>query len=242
MSKVISVTSGKGGVGKSSFSCLLGRALAAKGKATVILELDCGLRGLDIMLGVSDSVYDFNDILHGRCSIKDAVNYVPDCKNLSLINAPSQFERFPTKEEVSAICSALKTKYDFVIIDTTAGYGLTDALATVSDTILLLVTPDPICVRDAAIVAAVLRKNKAAELRLIINKVSKEALKKDMVPDLDAVIDGVGVHLLGVVKDQQDIWYSTAKGLPLSTGSLSERTFQAIAKRLTGEHTPLVVQ
>lgn len=242
MGKVVTVTSGKGGVGKSSICCHLGRALAQKGKSTVILELDCGLRGLDIMLGVSQSVYDLGDIIHNRCNIRDAITSVPGCRGLSLLCAPAQFERFPTKDEIQTICLALKKIYDYVLVDTSAGYGLMDVIPSVSDLILLTVTPDPICIRDGGLVAALLREKQASQIRLIINRVSKQTLKRKMVSDLDAVIDGVGVQLIGVIPEQREFWTCTAKGEPLSPSGLSGRVFNAIASRVDEAHTPLVLQ
>lgn len=242
MSRVVSVTSGKGGVGKSSFCCYLARALASQGKTTVVVELDCGLRGLDIMLGVTETVYDFGDVLSGRCAVSDAVCPVPDASNLFLIAAPSAFERFPTCEEVSTLCSRLKNKFDYIVIDTSAGYALTKIIPQVSDLVLLIVTPDPVCVRDAAVVANLLREAGNNSLRLVINKVTKNTVKKDMMPDLDAVIDRVGVQLLGVIPEHREIWVGSAKGQPLGAGKTPEKVFRAIARRLQGEFVPLVVQ
>lgn len=241
MSSVVSVTSGKGGVGKSSFCCYLARALASQGKSTVVVELDCGLRGLDIMLGVSESVYDFGDLLSGRCELSDAVCPVPGTSNLFLIAAPSAFERFPTCDEVSFLCRRLKSKFDYIVIDTSAGYALTKIIPQVSDQVLLIVTPDPVCVRDASLVAGCLRQTGNQPLRLVINKVNRNTVKKELMPDLDAVIDRVGVQLLGVIPEHREILFGSAKGLPLEPGRLPAKVFRAIAARLDGEHVPLTV-
>lgn len=242
MSRVVSVASGKGGVGKSSFCCYLARALAQAGKSTVIVELDCGLRGLDIMLGVDGSVFDLGDYLSGRCEISDTVCPVPGANGLYLVSAPSAFERFPTVDEIASFCRRLKSRFDYIIIDTSAGYALTRVVPRVSDLVLLIVTPDPVCVRDAAVVADVVRRANDVPLRLVINKVSKTSVKKELVTSLDTVIDGVGVQLIGAVPEHREILIASAKGLPLEPNRLPARVFRAVAARLEGEQVPLLIR
>lgn len=243
MGKVVSVASGKGGVGKSTFCCHLGRALAELGKSTVILEMDSGLRGLDIMLGVADSLYDFSDFVNNRCTLKDATLHVPNCPKLFLISAPVQYQHTLTPQQFYAICGALKSKYDYVLVDASAGYVLTNVMPRVSDLICVIVTADPLAVRDAEVFVDTIRQFEAsAPIRLIVNKISKETIKGRMVNDLDQVIDQVGVQLLGVLPESQEIWNNTSKGFPLKATGVPIKIFQAIANRIDGKHIPLVLR
>lgn len=239
--QIVAITSGKGGVGKSTLCCYLGRALAHRGETTIILELDSGLRSQDIMLGVTNTVYDFGDVLAGHCSLKDAVHAVPDCDRLFLLSAPAFFERFPDKQEMAFVCRALRKRFDYILIDSSAGYGVTKALSSVADQVLLVATPDPVCVRDVALMAQTLRENGVGSIRLVINKLSHQALRKKLVKNLDQVIDQIGVQLIGVLSEQQAIFMGSAQGKPLPDGSFSSKLFDAIAGRMQGEQIPLLI-
>lgn len=243
MSKVIAVTSGKGGVGKSTFCTHFGRALAAKGKKTIIVEFDSGLRGLDIMLNVSDTVYDLGDVIEGRCSLRDAITLSDDTGKLFLLPAPAKFSGFLRADELEILCKALRSEFDQIVLDVPAGMAMAEGIAKVSDLILLLVTPDPICVRDVSFYAHTLKEElKAkAEIRLVINRAQRDTIKHQMIKNFDEIIDQVSAQLIGVLPELKEIYLKTASGQPLKAGSLEEKIFSAIADRTLGNHVFLYV-
>ena len=241
-SKIIAITSGKGGTGKSSICAELGFALARQGHRTLIIELDFGLRCLDIMLGVKDSIkYDLGSVLNGTCDIYQATtNAKGFASNLSVVCAPEDPFAKVDAETISSICNEMRKYYEYIIVDTSAGTNesVFDVVEQ-SDLILVNTTPDPICVRDARLMSDEFYKRGNKKQRLIINKVDPEIFEADIIYDLDEIIDTVGVQLIGVIPKDNDIVISTGKGKPLPTNSLALRAFDAISKRIKGEDVPL---
>lgn len=244
MSKIIAITSGKGGTGKSSICSELGFALAKQGHRTLIIELDFGLRCLDIMLGVKDDItYDLGTVLRGECDIYKATTQVKLASNLSIVCAPEDPFAKVDADTISKICTEMRKYYEFVIVDTSAGTNesVFDVVEQ-SDLILINTTPDPICVRDARTMSDEFYKRGNKKQRLIINKVNPEILKEELVPDLDSIIDTVGVQLIGVIPDDDAVVISTGKGVPLPSSSPSFKAFDAISKRIKGEDIPLTLK
>ncbi|MCH5348060.1 MAG: P-loop NTPase [Oscillospiraceae bacterium] len=241
-SKIIAITSGKGGTGKSSICAELGFALARQGHRTLIIELDFGLRCLDIMLGVKDSIkYDLGSVLKGECDIyKATTNAKEFASNLSVVCAPEDPFAKVDAETISNICNEMRKYYEYIIVDTSAGTNesVFDVVEQ-SDLILVNTTPDPICVRDARLMSDEFYKRGNKKQRLIINKVDPDIFEADIIIDLDEIIDTVGVQLIGVIPKDNDIVISTGKGKPLPNNSLALRAFDAISKRIKGEDVPL---
>ena len=237
--KISLIASGKGGVGKSSVCCFLGDALACRGRKVLIIELDCGLRSLDIMLGISDKiVFDLNDVLLSRCEASKAI--VPCEYNPSLFLLPaSQNER--TNIDVSRLielCCRLSSYYQDILIDMPAGVGMhLRSLSTIADRVVICVTPDPISIRDGAKVLSVMEEPIKTS-RLIINRVPSSPRALTMVRDLDEVIDRVGAQLLGVIPENQEYALCAASGKPLPQAE-TRAVFDRIAARMTGKHIPL---
>ena len=242
MAQTILVTSGKGGVGKSSSCVFLGYSLASQGKRVLIVELDAGLRGLDIMLGVENkTVYDMGDILLGRCDPYDAVVSSDYQQGLSLLPAPTDHWEELQQGDILWLIKAIADYYDYILMDSPAGFGKGFRIgAAAAELALLVVTPDPVCVRDGYLASVALEQRGVKRQRLLINRVRQQYVKSEL-PDLDTVIDQTGVQLIGVVPE--DIWVMKAasRGVPLPSGSKALPAYQNIAKRLLGQYCPLAV-
>ncbi|MBQ2823645.1 MAG: P-loop NTPase [Oscillospiraceae bacterium] len=241
MSKIIAVTSGKGGTGKSSICAELGFSLAKQGHRTLIIELDFGLRCLDIMLGVKDDiVYDLGSVIEGKCDVYKATTQVKLASNLSIICAPEDPFSKVDAETIKNICTEMRKYYEYIIVDTSAGTNesVFDVVEQ-SDLILINTTPDPICVRDARTMSDEFYKRGNKKQRLIINKVDPDIFRADIIGDLDEIIDTVGVQLIGVIPSDPAIVISTGKGIPLPSNSNAFKAFDAISKRVKGEDVPL---
>ena len=242
--KLIAVTSGKGGTGKSSICYGIGYTLAKQGNRTLIIELDFGLRCLDIMFGMSGNVqYDLGDVLSGKKEILDACTHVPTASNLSILCAPKDAFMTVTAEQVVDICKQIRKYFDFIIIDTGAGINShVFDIVEQANLILVVTTPDPICIRDATMMSDEFYTRGTKRQRLIVNKLSKKDIASHMITDLDEIIDKVGIQLIGVIPEDFALKEATGKGTPLSPEAPSLMAFDAISKRLTGEQVPLVIR
>ena len=242
--KLIAVTSGKGGTGKSSICYGIGYTLAKQGNRTLIIELDFGLRCLDIMFGMSGRVdYDLGDVLKGKRQILDAVATVPSASNLSILCAPKDPFMKVTAEQVVEICRNIRKYFDYIIIDTGAGINShVFDIVEQANLILVVTTPDPICIRDATMMSDEFYKRGNKRQRLIINKVSPKDLKTGMINDLDEIIDAVGIQLVGVIPEDYSLKEATGKGTPLPFNAPSLEAFDAISKRLMGDQIPLTIK
>ena len=250
MGEAILITSGKGGSGKSTFAVNCGAALALLGKKVLIVDADAGLRAIDLMLSVQDRViYDLADVLAGRCGSDRAVIRT-EIPNLSLLPAPVHpddpaFER----EGMRRLCRELKSRYDFVFIDSAAGVGQSALTAAAgADRAVILATPDPVGVRDAdRIASAVISQGfdglRVENLRLVLNRVCPDLLqgKTDI---LDRAIDGAAVQLLGVIPEDPALAAASFAGRPVVSGKRRRKNaaeaFWNIARRISGEDVPLM--
>lgn len=243
MGDVILVSSGKGGVGKSTVCACLGREIADKGKKTVIVELDCGLRCLDIMLSVGERlVYDLSDVAEKRCSLSDAVVKADDSGNLCLLPAPFSADATISEEFLKDTLKALAAEYDAVLIDAPAGVGRSYGKAfRICDTVLMVVTPDPICIRDAHKTAKSLYDIGCRNIRLIINRVREDFQKNKTIPDLDYVIDTTQLRLIGVIPEDDSVPRRLQNGEQLQR-SVTKDVMNRIAGRIFGEDIKLLIK
>lgn len=244
MAQVIAVTSGKGGAGKSSMCVGIGTALARAGNSVLIIELDCGLRGLDLMLGSQDEiVYDLGDLLSGGCEVEQAITVSGVHERLALIAAPASHHLAFQIGDLELLCAGLKKGFDVVLLDLPAGLGLSAGLTgRLADRLLVVATPDPVCIRDGGRLVSLLSGEGPKKRHLLINRASYKGMKKGLVRDLDDVIDGVGLPLIGVIPDDEAITLCFGNGKPLPPDSLPAAAFRNIAARLMGEYRPLAVQ
>ena len=240
--RVTMVASGKGGTGKSTVAVLTAGQLAARGRRALLVELDAGLRSVDYIAGVyGKTVYDVEDVFSGRCAAAKAIVESPLYPDLYVISAPYSGGRVRA-EALRVFLERARPVFDDIVLDTAAGMGdAFDAAAGAADRALLVLTPDPVAVRDGHIVCDALLAAGLADIRLVLNRVPP-GLKGCGVRDLDECIDGVGAQLIGVVPDSDDVRAAGATGCALNPKSTAARVFRAIAARLCGEHVPLILR
>ncbi len=243
MARVIMLTSGKGGTGKSTMSVLIGAALCYNRKSVLLIELDAGLRSVDIISGISaQTVYDLNDILKGVCPIEKAIVVSKNHNDLNIISAPYN-DGTLSQDGVRKLVEKVEGRYDYVLIDTAAGLGAAfQSAAMVSDIAIAVVTPDQVSVRDARIVAEELEEKGVKSVRLLINKVLLPRQGRNPIQDLDFCIDTVAAQLIGVVPNSPEIYFSSCYGRPLPRESVEFEIFNRIAGRLNGIYSPLIFE
>ncbi|MEG0839596.1 MAG: P-loop NTPase [Hydrogenoanaerobacterium sp.] len=239
--KIIMITSGKGGVGKSSVCAGVAYHLARLGSKVLVLEMDSGLRCLDIMLGVSGStVHDISDVLSGRCEPIKAIYKSPLSENLFMMPAALTPDAVYSSRLWARLCKGLANYYDYILIETPSGFGRQFAdIAAVSQLAVLVVTPDSISVRDGRILSDYLDELGLLRQRIIINKVSTVHGRLDALPNLDVVIDTVCEPLIGVVPYEQKMIKTLSQGQVLRSGFLAGVALCNIARRIKGEFVEL---
>ena len=240
--KVIMIASGKGGTGKSTAAVYIGAQLAAMGRQVLLVELDAGLRSVDIISGVyGRTVYDVEDILSGRCIPEKAVVESPLYPGLQVISAPYSGGDVSAAPLVKLV-EALSKHLDYILLDTAAGMGAPFvAAAAVSRLALLVLTPDPVALRDGRIVADWLYTHSKAVPRLVINRVDPARQYRSAVPDLDECIDTVAAQLIAVVPESSQLQQCAAKGQALPADTLAFRAVDNLARRLLGQRVPLAL-
>lgn len=242
MAQKILVASGKGGVGKSAFTAIIGQALANKNKKILAIELDCSFRSLDVALGISSSVlFDLGDIISGNASVSDTAKPCPFCKNLSVICA-SVSQKMLTKECLDLLEKAADD-FDVLIFDCPA--GITDSMiatASYCDLILILANPDPSSVRAARTTAEKIRNVTDKDIRLIINRCPIKS--KNLIPykSLDDIINQTELQLFGVLWEDPYTRISVDTGIPLLQKSANSQPFDHIAQRILGNRVPLGIK
>ncbi|WP_315078401.1 septum site-determining protein MinD [uncultured Clostridium sp.] len=245
MGESIVVTSGKGGVGKTTTTANIGTALAALGKRVVVIDGDTGLRNLDVLLGLENRiVYTLVDVLEGRCRLKQALIKDKRFQNMCLLpTAQTKDKDDISPQEMLRIVNELKEEFDYVIIDSPAGIeqGFENAVIG-ADSAIIVVNPEITSVRDADRVIGKLDAKGLEDHKLIINRLNYEMTKNGDMLDISDIIETLSVELLGVVPDDKNITVSTNKGEPivLEDQSYSGQAFRNIAKRITGEKVDIM--
>ncbi len=242
MGKVIAVTSGKGGTGKTSLTAGVSLALAQFGHTVLCIDADIGLKNLDISLGMSDRVMmDFSDVLLGRCSLERACCPHPIIENLELLTAPMYHSEKINAYTMAPLISEVARRYDFVIIDSPAGMGKGFEIATcMAHRALLVSTADMASLRDAR--RTVEELSHVRKLHLVMNRIQPKLLKK-LDTTLDHAMDKAGLQLVGVVPEDERVMIYANQGKPV----LEERragagkAYSNIARRILGQSTPLMV-
>lgn len=244
MGQIIAVVSGKGGTGKTSFTALVGSALAKMGHRTLCIDCDIGLRNLDLALGLSDrALMDLADVIEGRASLEEAIVCHPKYTKLYLLSAPVDMEAEGIScEDMRALLSSVREQFDFCLVDAAAGLGAAFRLSTcAADRVVVVSTTDPTALRDAQRTVMELRSLGINKVHLIIDRVRRKVLKK-VRTDLDDAIDAAGLPLLGVIPEDEQVLIALGKSSLTSIfhRSCAFSAAQNIARRLTGERVPLM--
>ncbi|MDW7671488.1 MAG: septum site-determining protein MinD [Bacillota bacterium] len=245
MGEVLVITSGKGGVGKTTATANLGTGLAQLGKKVVVIDADIGLRNLDVVMGLENRiVYDLVDVIEGTCRLKQAL--IKDKRHPDLFLLPAAQTRDKnaiSPEQMINLHAELQEIFDYILVDCPAGIeqGFRNAIAGAHKAIVVT-TPEISAVRDADRIIGLLE---AAELRnptLIINRVKVDMVKRGDMMNIEDMLDILAIDLLGVVPDDQAIVISTNRGEPVVDGSNSQagHAFRNIARRITGEEVPFL--
>lgn len=243
MSKVFTVVSGKGGVGKSTFCANIAISLAEQNKKVLLIDGDAGLRSLDLLLSVDSMVvYDWLDIIENRCDHNKARLFFND--NLQLLPAPITYPDSLTKDIFMDMIGNFREEYDYIIIDSPAGTGELPLLyADCSDMCIVVATPDEVSARSACTVGNTLIKQGVKEdnLRLIINRFDEKAVKRGKLLNIDDMIDRTYIRLLGVVPEDRNLMYFSVTENLLSDHSYTKNAFGNIAKRILGKEVPILL-
>ncbi len=243
--RVIVVTSGKGGVGKTTTTANLAVALAKSGRKVVAIDADIGLRNLDLVMGLENRiVYTLVDVAEGSCRLAQALVRDKRVENLFMIPAAqTRTKDAITADQMTAICDELREDFDFVFVDSPAGIeaGFRNA-AEGADEALVVTTPEVSAVRDADRIIGLLESMGKAPIRLVINRIRPHMVKKGDMMDVSDVLDILAVDLIGVVPDDDTVVTSSNRGEPLTLAELSPaaQAFCNVARRLDGEDVPLL--
>ena len=245
MGEVIVITSGKGGVGKTTTTANIGTGLAASGLKVVLVDTDIGLRNLDVVLGLENRiVYDIVDVTHGNCRLKQALIKDKRFEGLHLLPAAQTKDKTAvTPDQIRELCVQLKKEFDFVIIDCPAGIeqGFKNAIAG-AEKAIVVTTPEVSAVRDADRIIGLLEAAELHNPKLIVNRLRPLMVKRGDMMSIDDIIDILAIDLLGVVPEDEMIVITTNKGEPavLDNNSRAGQAYRNMARRITGEDVPLM--
>jgi len=245
MAKVITITSGKGGVGKTTTTANLAVALAQMGHKVAAVDADIGLRNLDVVMGLENRiVYDIVDVVEGRCRLRQAL--IRDKRSPELYLLPAAQTRDKTAvspADMVRLCAQLRDEVDFILVDSPAGIeqGYKNAVAP-ADEVLIVTTPEVSAVRDADRIIGLVEAAEKGPARLIINRIKPEMVRKGDMLDTKDVLDVLAIGLIGIVPEDPSIIVSTNRGMPvaLDNHTLAGTAFRNIARRLTGAEVPFM--
>lgn len=245
MSQVIVVTSGKGGVGKTTTTANIGTGLALMGKKVVVVDADIGLRNLDVVMGLENRiVYDLVDIVEKKCKIKQGLIRDKRLEGLYLIPAAQTKDKTAVNPaQMKELTDELKESFDYVLVDCPAGIeqGFKNAIAG-ADRALVVTTPEVSAVRDADRIIGLLDAAGINDHKLIVNRIRPDMVKRGDMMDVDDILDILAVDLIGIVPDDEAIVISTNRGEPVVNDkiSLAGRAYYNIASRIIGNEVPLL--
>jgi septum site-determining protein MinD len=241
--RVITITSGKGGVGKTTTTANVSVALALLGKRVVCMDADIGLRNLDVVLGLENRiVYDIVDVIEGRCKLRQALIKDKRLSELYLLPASQKRDKSAVRpEDIIKVVNDMRADHDFILIDSAAGIeeGFRTAIAP-ADEVVIVTNPEVSAVRDADRIVGLVEAAEKGPARLIVNRLKPDLVQRGDALDTGDVLDILAIDLLGVVPEDESVLISTNRGSPaaLDEKSRAGLSFRNIARRLTGEDVP----
>ena len=242
--KVLVVTSGKGGVGKTTTTANLGTALAMKEQKVVLVDTDIGLRNLDVVMGLENRiVFDIVDVVNGDCKLSQALIRDKRFENMYLLPAAQTRDKNAVSpHQMKMLTEELQKEFDYALIDCPAGIerGFKNAIAG-ADEAVVVATPEVSSIRDADRIIGLLESAGLKNSRLIINRMRPRMVSMGDMMDIDDITDILAIELLGVVPEDESIVVSTNRGEPavLSRESKAGEAYQRICSRIMGEEIPL---
>ena len=242
MGEVIVITSGKGGVGKTTTTANIGAGLSMLDKKVIIIDTDLGLRNLDVVMGLENFiVYNLVDVIEGKCRLKQALIRDKRYENLYLLpSAQTKDKTAVSPGQMKKLTSELKETYDYILLDCPAGIeqGFQNAIAG-ADRAVVVTTPEVSAIRDADRIVGLLEAEKIQKIDLIINRIRPEMVRKGEMMSVDDVVDILAVPLLGIIPDDEHVVIATNQGEAITGSSTpSGEAFSNISRRLTGEEIP----
>ena len=244
MGEVIVITSGKGGVGKTTTTANIGIGLSELDKKVIVIDTDLGLRNLDVVMGLENRiVYNIVDVIEGSCRLKQAL--IKDKRFPELYLLPSAQTKDKTSvspEQMKKLIEDIRNDFDFILLDCPAGIeqGFQNAIAG-ADRSIVVTTPEVSAIRDADRIIGLLEANEIHRIDLIINRIRMDMVKRGDMMSTDDVVDILAINLIGVVPDDEHIVIATNQGEPLvGDDSLAGQAFMNICRRLLGEEVPLM--
>lgn len=244
MSEVIVITSGKGGVGKTTTTANIGTGLALLGYRAVLIDTDIGLRNLDVVMGLENRIiYNLVDVVEGNCRMKQALIKDKRYPNLYLLpSAQTRDKSSVSPEQMVKLVDDLREDFDYILLDCPAGIeqGFQNAIAG-ADRALVVTTPEVSAIRDADRIIGLLEASQLQEIDLIVNRIRMDMVKRGDMMSIADVTDILAISIIGAVPDDEDIVISTNQGEPLvGIHSLAGQAYLNICKRITGEAVPLM--
>ncbi len=243
--KVITITSGKGGVGKTTATANIAAALATSGAKVVCIDADIGLRNLDVVLGLENRiVYDLVDVVEGRCRLRQAMIRDKRLPELYLIPAAQTRDKSAVSpSDMVRLCDELRAEYEWILIDSPAGIerGFRNAIAP-ADMSIVITNPEVSAVRDADRIIGLIEAEEKGPARLIINRIKPEMVKKGDMLSAEDVLELLAIELLGLIPEDEEVIISTNRGVPVALDGKSRagQAFRNIASRLRGEKVPFL--
>ncbi|MCD4751480.1 MAG: septum site-determining protein MinD [Anaerolineaceae bacterium] len=243
--EVITITSGKGGVGKTTCAANIGAALALTGDKVVCIDGDIGLRNLDVVLGLENRiVYDLVDVVEGRCRLRQAMIKDKRIPEFYLIPAAQTRDKTAiSPSDMVELCDLLRQDFDWVVIDCPAGIerGFRNALAP-ADQVVVVTNPEISAVRDADRIIGLVEAEEKGPAKLILNRVNFDMVKRGDMLSGDDVVDLLAIELIGVLPDDEQVLISSNQGIPVIFNEKSKisKAFRNIAGRMKGEDVPFL--
>lgn len=243
--KVVTITSGKGGVGKTTVTANLGAALAALDQKVVCIDADIGLRNLDVVLGLENRiVYDLVDVVEGRCRLRQAMIRDKRMSGLYLIPAAQKRDKTAVSpSDMIRVCDELRADHDWIVVDSPAGIerGFRNAIAP-ADLVYVVTNPEVSAVRDADRIIGLVEAEEKGPAKLIINRLNYNMVRRGDMLSTEDIVDLLAIDIIGIVPEDEKVIISTNRGLPISLDGKSQagEAFRNIARRTIGEDVPFL--